>query len=221
MRFMIFVPGSSTVDGKPADVLKAIGLEHLARGIDVKQSDGPNECRGRLFWWQDSKTAGHFQYMPEKQTWIPSAKCARESGAYWIGFFKDSPPTEEDLRKPDHRSGAFVKLGNGDRWSIVSPNSLDRFPLLNADGTLTWVVDESFNWLVTDIQKRRAEALTTVTEDGIVTLSFNLEKDWHFLCSVLAINYRITPEVVSTLRLFSQQSVKEMIATLMDMPLKA
>lgn len=222
MRFLIFVPGDAPVDGKSADVLKSVGLEHLTKGIDVKQSDGPNESRGRLFWWLDSKTAGHFQYKPELQTWIPSAKCGdHESGAYWLGFFNDSPPTEEDLRKPDHRSGAFVKLGNGDRWSIVSPNSLDRFPLLNADGTLTWVVDESFNWLVTDIHKRSAEALSTMTEDGTVTLTFNLEQDWHFLCSVMAVNYRITPEVVSRLRLFCQQSVKEMIAALMEMPLKA
>jgi len=221
MKFLIYVPDCGPVEGTPADVLKSVGLAHLARGIDVKASDGPNESRGRLFWWLDSKTAGHFAYKPESQTWIPSAKCGdRESGAYWIGFFNDSP-TEEDLRRPDHRAGAFVKLGDGDRWSVVSPRSLDRFPLLNADGTLTWVVDEAFNWLVSDIQKRTAEALSTITEDGSVTLSFDFEKDWHFLCSVMAINYRITPEVVARLRLFSQATVKEVISALMDMPLKS
>lgn len=136
--------------------------------------------------------------------------------------WNDSPPTEEDLRKPNHRlGGSFIKLGNGERWSIVVPESIHRFPLLNADGTLTWVADESFNWLVTSIPECRADALSTINEDGFVEISFNFAADWQFLVSVLQINYRVTPEVVSHMRLFSQQAIKELIAALMGMPLQS
>lgn len=221
MKYLIYIPGTGN-DGSPSDLLKSVGLDHLSKAIDVKQSEGPDGERGRLFWWPDSKTAGQFLYKPGTQTWLPSAKDGdRGSGSYWLGFFNDSPPSEEDLRRPDHRGGEFVKLGNDERWSICSPSRIDRFPLLNSDGTITWAVDEAFNWLVAEIDKRRAEALSTMDDEGSVTLTFSFEHDWRFLCSVLQINYRITPEVVSHLRLFSQQSIKQMISELMGMPLKA
>ncbi len=222
MKFLIYVPGMGQNDGSPSEVLKKVGLEHLAKGIDVKQSEGPDGERGRLFWWPDSKTAGQFLYKPGTQTWVPSAKDAdRESGAYWIGLFKDSLPTEEDLRRPDHRGGEFVKLGNDERWSICSPSHIDRFPLLNSDGTITWAVDEAFNWLVAEIAKRRTEVVSTMDNEGMMTVNFSFEHDWRLLCSVLQINYRITPEVVSHLRLFSTQSIKQMISELLGWPLKS
>lgn len=218
---MIFVPGDTHVDGTAKDLLKAVGLEHLARGIEPKPSEGPDGLRGRLFWWSDSTVAGHFLYKPEVQTWIPSAKSGdRKSGAYWVGFFNDSPPTEEDLRKPDRRSGPFVKLGNGERWAIVFPGSLDKDALLNADGNITWVVDEAFNWLVTSVEKRTAETKATEDENGDFTMIFDDEKDWRFFCDVLAINYRVTPEVVSHLRLFSRRTVRELLAAMMGLYLK-
>jgi len=220
MRFLIYIPGQNS-EGTPKELFETVGLGDIAGGIDVKPSEGPDGERGRLCGWLSS-TQNQLIYKPESQVWIPSAKAGdRDSGAYWVGIWNDSAPTEEDLRKPNCRRGSFIKLGNGERWSVVVPESIDRFPLLNADGTLTWVADESFNWLVTSIDKRRADALATVDEDGLVDIKFNFVDDWQFLVSVLQINYRITPEVVSHMRLFSQQAIKELISALMGMPLQS
>ncbi|MCA9010358.1 MAG: hypothetical protein KDB01_11455 [Planctomycetaceae bacterium] len=219
MRFLIYIPGQDS-DCTAKDLFERVGLGEIASGLDVKQSDGPDEGRGKLCGWLSS-TQNQLIYKPEAQTWIPSAKAGdRESGVYWVGTWNDAPPTEEDLRKPNHRRGSFIKLGNGERWSIVVPQDIDRFPLLNSDGTLTWVADEAYNWMVTSIDKRRADALSTINEDGSVEISFNFAADWQFLVSVLQINYRVTPEIVSHLRLFSQQAIKELIAALMGMPLQ-
>jgi hypothetical protein len=221
MRFMIFVPNAPSTGGTAEDLLKSVGLEHLARGIDPKASEGPDGLRGTLFWWSNSTVAGHFLYKPEVQTWIPSAKCGdRASGAYWIGFFNDSPPTEEELRRPDHRKGSFTKLGNGERWSIVTRSKLDQSIVLNSDGSMSFLLDESLNWFVTSINKRRADAFETMNADGKSFIIFDFEKDWMFLVSVLQINYRITPEVVSHLRLFSLSSIRNLISCLMEMPLE-
>ena len=217
MRYFIFVPGQS--DGSVKDRFNALGLGSIEHEIQGKPSEGPGDQRGILFGWLSS-TQNNLIYKPEAQTWIPSAKAGdRETGAYWVGVWNDSPPTEEELRKPNHRRGSFVKLGNCERWSVVVPKDLDRFPLLNADGSLTWVVDEAFNWLVSSIDKRRSEALSTLQDDGTVEITFNWEADWQFLVSVLAVNYRVTPEIVSHMKLFSQQSIRELISALMDMPL--
>lgn len=218
MRFLIYIPGQNS-DGTAKELFGKVGLGDIAGGIDVKPSEGPDGERGKLFGWLSS-TQNQLIYKPEAQTWIPSAKSGdRESGAYWVGIWNDSPPTEEDLRKPNHRRGSFIKLGNGERWSVVLPGDLERFPLLNADGSLTWVVDESFNWFVTEIDKRRADAYSTIDENGYMELCFNLAPDWHFLVSVLQINYRVTPEVVSHLRLFSQNGLQALVSNLMGMPL--
>jgi len=220
MRFLIYIPGQNST-GTSKELFEKVGLGDIASGIDVKPSEGPDGDRGRLCAWLSS-TQNQLIYKPESQTWIPSAKAGdRESGAYWVGIWNDSAPTEEDLRKPNCRRGSFIKLGNGERWSVVVPESIDRFPLLNTDGTLTWVADESFNWLVTSIDKRRADALSTINDDGSVEISFNFAADWQFLVKVLQINYRITPEVVAHMRLFSQQAIKELISALMGMPLQS
>ena len=208
-------------DGSPSDLLKSVGLDHLSKAIDVKQSEGPDGERGRLFWWPDSKTAGQFLYKPGTQTWIPSAKDGdRESGAYWIGFFNDSPPTEEDLRKPDHRPGTFVKLGDGGRWLISTPKTIDRYPLLNSDGTITWVVDEEFNWLTSTLQKRLSEVVESIGDDGKMYHTFVINDDWQFMVRVLQINYRITPEIVARLKLLSLNATRELVAALTGYPLE-
>lgn len=216
MRYLIYVPGQSTES--QSELLGRVGLSEIGQGLDAKASEGPDNGRGKLFGWLSS-TQAQLIYKPEAQTWIPSAKSGdRESGAYWVGIWKDSPPTEEDLRKPDHRKGSFVRLGNGELWSIVAQGQLERFPDLKSDGSLIYYVDEAFNWFSTEIDKRLADVIRG--DDGSITLLFDMTKDWMFLCRVMAINYRITPEVVSHLRLFSQSALKRLIAQLMDMTLK-
>jgi hypothetical protein len=157
MRYLIYIPGKN--DCTADQMFAAAGLSEISHDLQVINSEGPDGQRGRLCGWLSS-TQNQLIYKAEAQTWIPSAKAGdRESGAYWIGIWNDSPPTEEDLRKPNHRRGVFIKLGNGERWSIVVPQTLDRFPILNSDGTITWAVDKYFNWYATSVEKRKADLL--------------------------------------------------------------
>lgn len=214
MRYLIYIPGQH--DGTVKELFAQLGLSEIENGIDVIASEGPDGQRGKLCGWLSS-TQNQLLYKPEAQTWIPSAKSGdRESGAYWVGVWNDSPPTEEDLRKPNHRRGSFVKLGDGDRWSIVVPGNLDRFPLLNSDGTLTWVVDNQFNWYVTEVDKRKEELIPGSTEGNWIMV-FDLAKDWFFLVSVLQINYRLVPEVAAYLNLFSENSLRTLLAAMVGL----
>jgi hypothetical protein len=43
---------------------------------------------------------------------------------------------------------------------------------------------------------------------------FDLDKDWRLLVSVLQINYRITQEVAAYMNLFSEASLRELLAAM-------
>lgn len=218
MRYLIFIPGQHS--GTTKELFASVGLSDIEHEIQVINSDGPDGNKGKLCGWLSS-TQNQLIFKPDVQTWIPSAKSGtRESGAYWVGIWNDSPPTEEDLRKPNHRRGSFIKLGNDERWSIVVPGHLDRYPLLNADGTLQWCVDTQFNWYVTEIDKRKEDLIPGSTE-GKFIMVFDLTKDWFFLTSVLQINYRLVPEVAAYLNLFSENSLKELLATMVGLNVTA
>jgi len=217
-RFQIFIP---------ADVgnLKSVEAAFTDVGLDFWQgadsqivTKGPDGKPGRVFAWLDP-TKARIGYKPEQQTWIPSFKhgdLAPES--YWVGIWNDDPPTEEDLRRPDHRRGTFIELGNAGSWLITTPNKLDRFAKRNPDGTVTWCVDRSFNWLVTTVDKLRSEMVEQ--SDGQAYLLFDSERDCDLMDKLLQVNYRITPEVCDFLELTWEQPLRKLIAALLGLTLK-
>jgi hypothetical protein len=218
--FQVFIPDSPEQKTVP---LASVGLIDGFRGHETDRTQsGPDGKPGAVYSWITPQ-AVRFGYKPDQQTWIPSAKNGdQESGAYWVGFWNDSPPTEKDLRRPDMRRGALIELGNKERWTITTPDHLDRFPDLQSDGSIRWCSDTQFNWLTADLDRRKEEGIQTSEVDGesVTSILFDDEHDWYFLCRVLAVNYRITPEVVSQLRLFSQSAIRETVAALMGMVLR-
>ena len=221
MRFLLYVPGPAK--GKtPQDELTRVGLGEIAAQVDTGDTPtGPDGKGGLLFGWLDS-IQNRFGFLPDQQTWIPSAASGdRATGAYWVGLWNEDAPTEEDLRRPDHRAGSWVTLGDGGKWLVPTLGTLDRHPRLQPDGSLQWCIDEAFNWLVTDLEKREATGVTRTTQNGQEVRSFiyDDEKDFWFLCRLLQINYRLTPEVVSHLGLLTRVTIRAMVATMMDMVL--
>lgn len=218
--FQVFIPDSPGKNNVP---LESVGLTDGFGGHETNRTNaGPDGTPGAVYSWITPQ-AVRFGYKPDEQTWVPSAKDGdRESGAYWIGFWNDSAPTEKDLRRPDLRRGAPVKLGDGDQWVITTPDHLERYPDLQTDGSIKWCADAQFNWLTADLDRRKEEGVQTSEVDGeqVTSILFDDLADWHFLCRVLAVNYRITPEVVSRLRLFSQSAIRETVAALMGMKLR-
>ena len=223
MRFLLFVPGSDH-KGTPQEVLASVGLGEIAHGVDTRPVNaGPNETGGGLLFGWLSATQSQFDVFPERQKWLPSlADGDRKSGAYWVGLWNNDPPTENDLRRPDHRRGRQILLGNDESWSIPTPDTLDRYPQPNPDNDgIVWMVDEQFNWLTTDLDKRRATGVVTGEQEGkkTQTFIFDDETDFLFLCRLLQVNYRITPEVVMHLRLWSEDAIRRTVAGLFGMSL--
>lgn len=221
MRFLLYVPGTSH-DGSPHDILSSVGLGEIAQGVDTRVVDDGPIGTGLLFGWLSS-TQNQFDFFPDRQTWSPaSTQWGGELGRYWVGIWNDDPPTETDLRRPDHRAGVQIELGNNESWSIPTPNTLERYPRFDDDGKLFWACDEQFNWLTTDLEKRKASGLITREENGktITSFVYDDESDFEFMCRLLQINYRVTPEVVAQMNLLSETAIRNIIAGLFGMTLE-
>ena len=202
--------------------MRLVGLEGLHKQADmIWIPSGPDGLSGWLISWLDASFT-QLIYNADKQDWIPAAEIKEaKAGRYWVGLWKDNPPTEEQLRKRDSRKAQLVRLGNSEQWRITTPQTLEKFPVF-ANGGVEWVVDEQFNWLGTELESIRATSVTTwQEEDGKVRSTFTFDDTRHFLflCQLLAINYRITPEIVVALRLFNDASVRQIVAGLMGMDL--
>lgn len=217
MRPLLFIPGAKP-EGSLQEEFRRLGLGELHRQIDCIPSEGPDGQPGRLFAWLDPKN-NQIAFRADSQTWLPASGFDGSTAArYWVGVWNESPPTEEDLRRPDCRRGEYVPLGNGQRWLITTPHHVDRFPVLTNSG-IEWAVDEQFNWLASALEKRRAEGLTQSEDGKSVKMSFDDVADFGVLCRVLQINYRITPELVAHLRLFSESAIRETVAALLGLKL--
>ncbi len=221
-RFQIFIPADVGNLKSAEAAFTDVGLDFLQGADSQIVTDGPDGKPGRVFAWLDP-TKARIGYRPDEQTWIPAAQNGDlETGRYWVGIWNDDPPTESDLRRPDHRQGEFVQLGNDESWLITAPHNLDRYPDLQPNGSINWCVDEEFNWLVTDLEKRKAESVLSAkdSDSKLFTMLFDDDRDFFFLCRLLAINYRITPEVCAHMRLFTMQPIRRIVAALMGLRLK-
>jgi hypothetical protein len=209
MRYLIFIPKpSAKLQGRA--LLESVGLGDHAKGFDALPiAAGPTGQAGTLFAWLDHEQT-RIAHEPDQQTWIPSLISGDQpSGAYWVGVWNDSPPSEKDLRRPEGRKGAWITMADGSRWQFPSPDKLERFPEIK-DGKLTWVVDEQFAWFVQEIDKRRAMLTVDSETPGKAFVSWDLVEDFGFIARALRLNYRIVPEVVINRRLISETTLKSL-----------
>ena len=207
MRPLLFIPFQGTTKPTFADV----GLAEIERVIDRVPSTGPDGNQGFVCGWATPKDKD-IRYDADKQLWLPASGIGGDAGRYWVGVWKDSQPTEEEVLRPDRRKSTFVELADGKRWLITRPIDMDRFPVPQADGSILWAVDEKFNDIVTRLDRIKAERI--VTNGDQHSFLFDKDSDFILLCDILQINYRVTPELVSQLRLFSDNSIGKLVAAM-------
>lgn len=205
MRYLIFLPHSQ--HKLQSQALESVGLSDHVKGCDCLPTTGPNNQQGWMIGWLDHEQT-RLTYSPDEQVWIPSMIDGdRPEGAYWVGIWKQSPPTETDLRRPEGRNGAWITMADGSRWRFPSPATLERFPEIK-DGKLTWVVDEHFAWFVSEIEKRKAMLTVDSETPGKAFVTWNLEDDFAFIVRALRLNYRLVPEVVIHQKLINESTLK-------------
>lgn len=196
MHYQIFLPNLSGAD---PEHLVRVGLETLtvrAQFLDVEA--GPENQRGLLVGWIGGRTR-QVGYFPDKQTWRPAiAAEGLEAGRYWVGFQNGSPPTPEDLQRDYPHHGAAVTLGDGNRWLVPKAHELPADMIRADDGSWKFEVQRRFHafWI------ESLEWHSRLMDLG-PGASIELGPVAEFVERALQINYRLTPEVINELRLFT------------------
>lgn len=198
MHFLVFIPDCKPVDLEQA--AKTAGLTPILGGHDViPRQEGPVDGGG-LFVGHLGP-GGVLEYQPSNQTWVPSiAKDDNGKPRYYVGFWNDKPPVENELRRPYTQDGPLVKLGSM-KWKIPTPDTVDSRAVYTDDGSMRWEVIRQFAWVCDEAKQIEA----TYKEEGgnkLLVYLVNPSEQAGWLLKLLQINYRILPEVAQYLDLW-------------------
>lgn len=195
MHYLIWIP-----EGRS---LESVGLADHAEQGEKMLSPGPGGAQGILITWRRN-SPGDFYFDPSKQDWIPAAQDGEwAKGRYWVGLWKDKYPTPQNLVRPYPYSGETVELGDETKSSWLVPRALElpQNLILMDDGSTRFEVQRRFHafW-------NRAIDIASRLADGIP-----FSECREFCTDTLRVNYRLTPEVASAMRLFSNVNVRNVI----------
>lgn len=192
MHFLVYVPCETKNLEK---VAKVAGLTHLFGGHDVLANHpgpGGDQLGVMIGWLSPGNPLMH--YAPDLQEWVPSvAKDEAGKPLYWVGFWKDKPPRENELRRTYTQSGPLTKFGS-ESWKLPTPDTVDSRAVYNDDGSMRWEVIRQFSWVCDEAEQLRQLYLD---EFSLREMVFRAEPSQQvgWLLKLLQINYRILPEV--------------------------
>lgn len=192
MHFLIFIPGQNG----GAD-LAHVGLSSLEEGAFRRDNaPGPNNDRGMQIGWASGGVSPTFYKDGDDVTWLPAQPfCDLPAGRYFVGIWNHSPPTPDDLRRPQFHGGRNVALGDGQTWQVPNCCDLphayvleDGYLRLKPKRGLESVVARAIAW---DIRFREPGATLPTVEV------------FEYAIEALSLNHRMTREVASHLQLFT------------------
>lgn len=209
MRFLIYIPNVPG-DVTPNDEkLSKVGLPALAQGCaTITTSAGPDGKPGVVFSWPTSDPRSTMGYLPEIQEWIPAEAVGDlAEKRYWVGFVKGLLPTPQELSRPmllegDGDSRGTV-LGDGRKWVIPAAGMLPKRSRYTSKGW-GWEVVQQFEAYWEESCQWYTDLITKDISDGQTTVAANC---CDYLTRALSMNYRLTPEVVSHLGLFTTRTI--------------
>jgi len=204
-RFQVFIPHTPEQrmdDMQPANPLTRVGLEDIIAGSSAQLSVGPEDQEGVIISWigtGDTVTGYH----PEKQTWIPAVpKGELEARRYWVGIWNDKKPTPKDLKRPYAYKGKHIPLNGGAEWLIPAARELPNEMILADDGSWRFVVQRQFHDFSNESEKWLSKLANASNEETFLWNELS-----EFIVSAIKLNYMLTDEVISELRIFSQENI--------------
>ena len=214
MHYLLFFPKSSTAS---PELLARHHLEGLAEklGPDFLRGEGPDGVPGMIATWHYGE--GHSPDF-ENVKWT-HFQIDGEPLGWYLGI--QETPTPKDLAVPDQIQGAEVTLGDGNKW--VVPQSM-YVPKTNRFDSVTrkWRSgpDDRFVDFCHEAEKYASRIMEILFQLGNETrlgtpnaksVQFQLDGILDFICRCLAMNYRLTPEIISHLGLLDEKSIARAI----------
>lgn len=214
---MLFVYLPAYVGRRTLDALKSVKLETLHDdGLTLEFADvlenGPDGGAGVIAGW--GELGKITAYRPASQEWNKVVKqtladgTVLDAGRAWIGWDRDDPPTPENLLRRKQLGGEFVKLDDGREWLIAVAEQLPKRCRLSEDGTLAMTVTPFYR----DFYDYAYAVLGRYTEQaGEVYIDY--EYGFDACTRILAMNYRVSRDLVSVLGLIGSRELWSVPAT--------
>lgn len=206
MHFLAYIPGP-----RRPGLLAGVGLPELAAGAHYTALErGPDGQRGTLITWPTPHRPCPPRFDERHltdpdgsdQIWAPAVEAAEgalAAGRYWIGIDRARPPSEEDLRRPRPVPSVAVRMNDGGYWLLPLIDQLPGVLVPRRSGVWETLPSAEHAPLLAS-----ATIWRRVFEDFDSGATLSLGDLAEFVTSGLALNYRITREVVGLLRLFSR-----------------
>ncbi len=182
-------------------------LHVIFRDASITQANpiaGPEGIRGAIFAaTNDHYPATMVKFENAKQVW---RKCG---DTHWLGYWKETPPSPEDLKRPKTISGERVTIA-GQEWiipltgprGINLPSAFD----FGDDGKWNPVEDEEYRDLM-KLSEEMMDALGDSEYDAVKQMELSLQ----FCADLLSVNYRVSNREVGMLRLLKTETVRDIL----------
>lgn len=203
MHYFIFVPGTCTANKKQ---LSDVGLsDHCSGAFLTPCHEGPQGHSGVLAFWGQVESVGYSTVTHDWIPAVPQGDLAAER--YWVGIDKTNPPVPPQLEyKHEALEGSLLELGDGHWWRLAQAALLPRDYVRHRDGHIVEDVFEQYR----DFWNKSIKWFDALLEwdlSGETKPAIDPGEAIDYLTQALKLNYRITPEVVSHLRLFNSRNL--------------
>lgn len=220
-HFAIYIPGAKGCSPEP---LHSAGLGELLRADDPGPDAtfcqmGPDGNTGVFYTW--NLTGGDRSGL-DRIVWKKN-----HSGSWWVGTEPDRPVQPKDIARRFQINGAHITFADGFNWILPT---ISRFPA-------TYGMDESGELVraVRDQYKSLHDAAVRVVSDvlsefGAIemirerkpelsehSIKITVDQGLRLIASALAINYRITFEIMLMLGLVDDSTASRAICELCEL----
>jgi hypothetical protein len=214
--FIYAIPGGNPVTEQ---ILKAAGLADIFDG-QVTQRDYKGtffEGEPVVLFVPEDCPADKARCHPEKQTWQKSA-----DGKYWVGIDNETVPGEVDLSRKKQFEGHLVKLGNGEKWLIPIArrfgrgSALPKALILGSKGELMTEELPEYAEFSAQVERFWEYFIAAVNKES--SREMTPQEQWQLLVRAMQLNYRITAEGISLLKLVTTENFNEILEAIIDIP---
>jgi len=233
---MLFFPGATAPDDA---LLDKVGLHSLRNtGVPVFwheiMRDGPDGGAGMICCWYTgdrSRDADPSQH--QAMLWFPAKpdkSRSLESGRFFYGYDPSRPPTPRDLALPKRYIGYDIECADGGQWHIPAAIKLPHEHGINAEGEWERRVARQYQAFFERAMGYGVEIFGQVDaaevikaahpemKDDDIIASITLEDADSHCCTALALNYRVTPEIIDFLGLLNDTAMFAIISATIDLP---
>lgn len=234
-HYLIYIPRLNEPDDNALTKAGLGGLRNTGRPIHwhAIRALGPDDGNGMIAAWMhgdqrdcDPNRHAHMEWTPAK----PDKSRDLAEGRYWFGVDPQSRPTPECLALPHRFRGHDVRCADGNRWHIPAAARLPHCHGLNAEGEWERRVAKQYETFYQRAMRYGVELFSeidafqaiqeTVPEmketDHAATVELD-DTDKH-CCAALAMNHRLTPDVIDMLGLLDDATMIAIISATLDLP---